>query len=149
RPLLEDARREGPERLAVLDLEVHRRLHLLVAGVSDDAARAQRARAELHATGEPADHEASGHELRHAGEELGLLVVDGVLSAARVEHLLDLARLVLGPEQRSTLRVLAVGAPRAFEELVPGEERAPERAAGVARGGLDPDVVEGALALEL
>ena len=35
-------RREGPKRLAELDLQVHHRLHRLAAGVAEDAPRRQR-----------------------------------------------------------------------------------------------------------
>ena len=54
----------GPEALAELDLHVERVAHLRVARVGQDAAAAERARAELHAALEPADHVALGDELR-------------------------------------------------------------------------------------
>src|SRR5262245_30253251 len=52
--------RERPERLAVLDLEVERLLHARRARVAEDRARAERARAELHAALEPAERLALG-----------------------------------------------------------------------------------------
>src|SRR5687767_3989744 len=53
--LPQHARREGPEAFAELDLDVHLRLHARAARIAKDAAGAERARAELHATIEPAD----------------------------------------------------------------------------------------------
>ena len=48
-------RREGSERLAELDLQVHHRLHLLASRVTQNAPRAQRSRSKLHATLKPPD----------------------------------------------------------------------------------------------
>src|SRR5207245_2166614 len=59
---------EGTKPLPELDLEVHLRLHAGAAGISQDAARAERAGPELHATVEPADHLLLGEQLRHALE---------------------------------------------------------------------------------
>jgi hypothetical protein len=56
RALREDARREGPERLAELDLRVDDVLHLGAPRVSDDRAVAERARPELEPALVPADH---------------------------------------------------------------------------------------------
>ena len=59
----EHARGERPEALAELDLQVHRRLHRRRARVAEDAAGAERARAELHPALEPADDLAVGQQL--------------------------------------------------------------------------------------
>ncbi len=53
--LAQHRRREGPEALAVLDLEVQRLLHRRRARIAEDRARPERARAELHAALHPAD----------------------------------------------------------------------------------------------
>ncbi len=52
----EDGRREGPEPLAVLDACVEHSLHVGQAGMRDDGAIAEGARAPLHAPLKPADH---------------------------------------------------------------------------------------------
>ncbi len=64
--LLEHRRREGAEALAVLDLEVHHRLHLRRARVAEDRARAERPRPELHAPLAEADDVLLGDEARDA-----------------------------------------------------------------------------------
>ncbi len=51
----QDGRREGPERLAELDLQVHDRLHLRRARVAQDAAPPEGARPELHPPLQQAD----------------------------------------------------------------------------------------------
>ena len=53
---LEHRRRERPEPLAELDLQVEPLLHLGIARVAEDAAVAERPRPELHAPLEPAAH---------------------------------------------------------------------------------------------
>src|SRR3712207_7098936 len=60
------SRRERPERLAVLDLQVHRRLHRGRAGVADDRAVAERARAELHPAREQTDRKSTRLNSSHA-----------------------------------------------------------------------------------
>jgi hypothetical protein len=65
------ARGEGPEGLAVLDLQVHHRLHLRGARIADDGATAQRARAEFHATLHQAHHVLLRHDLGHRGRPFG------------------------------------------------------------------------------
>src|SRR5688572_25904568 len=90
-------RREGTERLAVLDFQVERLLHRRRARVAEDRARAERARAELHAALEPAERPA-------LGERLGALL-DQLLIAVHLEHragaaqpLLDIGLRELRPE---------------------------------------------------
>ena len=91
--LLEHARGERPEALAVLDLEVHRGLHRWRAGVADDAPRAERSRAELHPALEPADHLAVGHQAGDVIEQVGLVVeAFDALCAGRFEHPVDCSR---------------------------------------------------------
>src|ERR1700722_4230497 len=90
------------------------------------------------------------------GEQVGdgagaLLGREGAVGVAvRVEEGPDLAVRVA----RAPVRAALGGAParrhraRALEVGVVGVERGAESAAGVARGGLDPQVLEGALAQE-
>ena len=66
-----------------------------------------------------------------------------IARAGALEHGLDLLVGEGGAEQGAALGVLdAVGRPRPAQELVPGEERGPQRSSGVARGRLDPEPVE-------
>ena len=62
--LAQHAGREGPKSLAKLDLDVHLRLHAGTARVAEDAAGAQRPRAEFHAAIEPPDHLLAGKQIR-------------------------------------------------------------------------------------
>ena len=94
--LAQDARRERAERLAELDLQVHRRLHRRRARVAEDAARAERARAELHAPLEPADDAAVGEQLgasRAARSSSG-----SIGHALGLQERLDVVVAELGPE---------------------------------------------------
>src|SRR5207249_11361708 len=95
--LAQHARREGPEALAELDLQVHDRLHARRAGVAQDAAVAERARPEFHPPLEPADDLLLGEEACAALDELILreLLVD---AAHRGEEALDLGVGEGGPE---------------------------------------------------
>ena len=70
-PLPQHARREGPEALAELDLDVHLRLHARAARVAEDAARSECARPEFHPAVEPADDLLVGKELRHRRSSSG------------------------------------------------------------------------------
>src|SRR5262249_10019976 len=142
RPLLEHAGRERSERLAILDLEVHRGLHLLVAGVADDAAGAERTGTELHAAREPADDLSLRHLFGHRRQQLRLRLILSVTRGLGVEDGLDLGGAIGRPEERAPLEVLPVAGTRLLEELIPGEEGAAERPSRIARGGLDPHVVE-------
>ncbi len=54
--LAQDRRRKGTERFAKLDLQVQHRLHLGRSRVGDNRAAAERARTELHASLQQADH---------------------------------------------------------------------------------------------
>ena len=53
--LSQDARRERPEPLAKLDLEIHLRLHARAPRIAENAAGPKRARAEFHAAIEPSN----------------------------------------------------------------------------------------------
>ena len=107
--LAQHRRRERPERLAELDLQVHHRLHLRRPRVADDRAAAERARAELH----PALKQADDLFLRHQrGDAIG-----------------QLGRLVRGaPCSRSRRRSAAISS---SSKLRP--EKRPAHAVGVAR----------------
>ena len=113
------------------------------ARIAEDRARAERARPELHAALEPADRLArrpapatvasiSSSSLEHDEARAGARQ-----TAAR-------SRLAKRrPEIGARMRVAAplVRARRAVELVIGGKRRA-ERAAGIAGGGLDPDVLE-------
>ena len=141
---LQDARREGPEGLAELDAQVHGRLHRLVAGVADDAARAERARAELHPPVEPADHLAGDHGLGGGLQQLRLIGEELVANAMRVEEPANLLVAERRPEPGAVHGVGAVGRARAVEQLVVDEQGRADRPARVACRRLDEDVVEDA-----
>jgi hypothetical protein len=133
---------EGAEALAELGGQVQVRLHARTAGIGQDRTAAERAGAELHASLEDADDLFLAQGLGEHAVAVGsghFLVGEAV----GVEELLDLARREAGPEQGAGhLVVLVVGLARLVLDLVPDVEGGAERAAGVARGGLDPDVVE-------
>jgi hypothetical protein len=144
--LAEHDRREGPERLAELDLQVHRRLHLARARVADDAERAPSARARTPRSLKPpttCSLAISSATCSISSSSFSCEVVDGV---DRVEERADLGIRVARTEQRAVLGVVGLRAARLVEELVPGEERRAERSARVARRRLDPDLLEGPLA---
>src|SRR6185312_3484689 len=91
----QDARGERTEGLAELDLEVHRRLHRRRARVAEDAARPERARAELHAPLEPADDAAFGEERRGGARA----IVERVIGHAfGLQERLDVVVAELGTE---------------------------------------------------
>src|SRR6185503_20699164 len=88
--------REGPERLAVLHLQVEGLLHRRRARVAEDRARAERARAELHPPLEPAERRAFG-ERSGAGADQRRVVERLEHRAGAAQPALDL----LGAELRS------------------------------------------------
>ena len=145
--VVEHRRRERSERLAVLDLEVHDRLHRGRARVADDRAVAERARAELHAPLQESDDVAVGDRTgdalgaRRAGEPL---VRDSRARRATPRPRRSPKR---GPRYAPLHPVVdAVGVARVVEDLVPAVQRGAEGAAGVAGRGLDPDPLERSLA---
>src|SRR5262249_22754186 len=124
RPLGEDAGREGAERLAILDLEVEVLLHLLVAGVTEDGARAQPARAELEASGQVPDDLAAFEELGDGrGASIGIeppvrvsmCLEEGLdlrIGVARAEVAAALARSPAGRERARLLEVRVISVER-------------------------------------
>ena len=140
--LAQHAGSKGPEALPELDLEVHDRLHLRRPRVTDDTTRAQSPRAVLHPAVEPADHLLLGHGPSDVLEQLRLVAKIMVTSSGLVEKLLDLARGILRPQEAALLCILAVGRPWLVQQLVPDEQGSPQSAAGIAGGGLNPDVLE-------
>src|SRR5262249_16911144 len=82
-----NGRREWAEALAVLDLEVERLLHRRRAGVAEDRAAAERARAELHAALEPADRLPLRQPVRAGGDQ--------ARGVERFEHRARLGELAL------------------------------------------------------
>ena len=77
------ARSERPEALPVFDLQIHHLLHLRASWIAEDAARAQRARTELHAPVEPAEHLLGRQDVRRFGRE-GLAIELSILRAERI-----------------------------------------------------------------
>jgi len=148
-PLFQHARRERPEALAVLDLQVHDRLHARRARVADDRAAAQGARTELHPPLAEADDVLSGQHLRDPRRPVGVRQLDGG-QVVGVQIGLDLVAGEFGAEKGALHAVarFAVLAgrhlPRLAERVVPVGERRAEGATGVARGRLDEQAVEDA-----
>ena len=68
RVLLQDNGREGPKRLPVFHLQIYLRLHVAVAGITDDASSAQRARAVLQTAIKQADDPAIVDQVHDAVE---------------------------------------------------------------------------------
>ena len=134
RLLLQDDRRDRPEVLAVLDL-VEPGLHLGVDRRGEDRARPERPRAELHPALEPADDLVLREEL---GRLLGDVVQPAIRQLRPAEERLDLARRrSAGPRKAWSIWYGRAAPPRSVASI---HSAAPERRAGVAGGGLDPDV---------
>ena len=143
--LPEDRGRERPEALAKLDLEVHHRLHVPVAGVAQDAARAERPRTELHAPLEPSHHLAGGDAARHLVTDRGVVRQAPGGGPDASEKRSDLLVVERGTEQRSGLAVARLNHARLVEQLVPDEPRRAERSPRIAGRGLNPDALERSL----
>ena len=146
RLVVEHLGRERSERLAVLDLEVHDRLHGGRARIADDRTVAERAGPELHPSLQEPHHVAVGDRTgdalgtRRAGEAL-------VGVAALVEPRRHFVAAEPGTEVRALHPIVhAVGFARVVEDLVPAVQRGADGAAGVAGRGLDPEVLERPLA---
>ena len=146
RLVVEHRGREGPERLPVLDLEVHDRLHGGRARIADDRTVSERAGPELHPPLQEPDDVAVGDRggdalgARRAGEAL-------VRKAALVEP----RRHLVAAEARTEVGALhpivhSIGLARVVEDLVPSVQRRADGAAGVTGRGLDPDPLERPLA---
>ena len=95
--LAQHRRRERPETLAVLDLEVEVLLHRGRARIAEDRARAERARAELHAALEPADGLFVGQRLRGRLDHRGF-VEHREFRAGRGQPALDLFLRIMRAE---------------------------------------------------
>ena len=141
--------REGPERLAVFHLEVELLLHARRARIAEDRARPQRTRAKLHAALEPAERLALSHCFRTGADEL--TIVQCFEHGARgVQPALDLVVRELRPEVAAAHAVHgAIDVAAFFVEQVVSHERGTQRAAGIARRGLQPQPLEAAVAQEL
>src|SRR5262245_26716555 len=144
--LLKHAGGEWAEHLAEFDLPVHRRLHVAVARVTDDAASPQRTRAELHAAVEPAYDLAFRQDLSDGLEQLGLVCATLMRSIHLSEEIGDEIVGVLRAEEAAFLGIMAVGPARFVEQLMPDEASRAEGSARIAGRRLNPDVLEQALA---
>src|SRR5205807_2100467 len=101
---------------------------------------------ELHPTLEQADDVAAHEQLRDLLEQPGFVDEPPRGGAGVGEEAVDLLGREAGSEEAPFLGVTAAWVTGLPEELVPDEERRPERAARITRGRLDPDVVERAVA---
>ncbi len=146
---LQHARGEGPEGFTELDAQVHGRLHRLAAGVADDAARPQRPRAELHPPVEPAHHLAADHRLSGGLQQLAFVGNKLVADASPIQEPANVLVAERRPQPGAAHRVGAVGGARAVQQLVLDEQGRPKRPAGIARRGLNEDLVEDARAQQL
>ena len=147
RLVLQHTRRERPEALAELDLEVHRRLHLRRPRIAEDAARAERARPELHPALEPADDLLRFQQIGDARRRVGVARRrDGTSRRRGRGTRRSRSDENAGPRKLPCWRSIEPVCPRLVEQLVPDEQRRAQRAAGVAGRRLNPDVVERPLA---
>src|SRR4051812_19265662 len=147
--LAKNDRSEWPETLAELDLEIDDGLHLLGARVPENAARTQRARAELGAPVEPTDDFALRQQARDLIEESLLTLMAVIWSVFRVEHARDVFGGVRGPEVTRLLGIRGLRRSRFVQQLMPHEHRCAKRASSITCRRLNPDVLEGSLAEEL
>src|SRR6185312_4833058 len=147
--LAQHRRCEGAEALAELDLEIEQLLHGRRARVAEDRACAERARSELHATLEPADGLALDEGADDAVEK-SLVIERLEIRANRREPAPDLVTGVGRTEICPAHAVAGVaGDARPIEKEVIGAECGADRAAGIARSRLNPDLLEGAVAQHL
>ena len=138
-------RREGTEAFPIFDLQIERPLHFAVARVAENGAVAERARSELHAALEPADGTAIGERLRRPLEQRGFILHDLKVSALGGERRRMSSSSYDGPRYAPDIPSPALGL-RATFVIVIGHKRGAERAAGIARGRLHPDLLEFAVA---
>ncbi len=134
-PIGQHHRGDGAELLAALD-GVHAAQVLRAAGVTEQAAVAERPGPVLAATLEPPDHGAVREGGRHLLGQVDRAVI-GLLGG--LEHGLDLVVVPAAAERRRGERGAALAAPGGE-----GQGR-PQRRARVARRRLHPDVLERAL----
>src|SRR4029077_3172643 len=130
-----DRRRKGTKALAAFDLQVEGHLHFRRTRVTEDRARAERARTELHSTLEP-----THDPLRRKGPRSRLdhfvLAEYGELCPRRGQSPLDLRLREAGTEIPTGHSVPAVNLARSVPEEMVGCERASDSAAGIAGGWL-------------
>src|SRR5947207_12702253 len=171
--LAKNGRREWPERLPELDLEVHDRLHRRRARITDNRAAAESPWAEFHPPEKKPDDFLCGDESRDLLSQRRTRDA-ARLVAFRVEEFRNLLFAEAGPEIRSVhpVRVFPVGSalrrtnpakagshrrsfpracpfrtqPRLLQMPVPQRQRHTKRAAGIARRRLDPDLIERTIA---
>ena len=141
----EHGRREGPEGLTIFHLQVQQGLHGRRARIAEDRARSEGARAELHASLEPADRFAVGQRLHgrfnqlvigHRGEsgaELGQTRLDLGLAEGWAE-----VGAVHGVQGRG-------GRPGLVPKYVISAEGRAQGATGVSGCRLDPHALEAAV----
>ena len=142
-------RRERPERLAVLHLQVEHLLHARRARIAQDGPGAERARAELHAPLEPAQRLLRDQRIGRLRDHAGI-VNHAEPGARRPQALLDFDLLELRAEVGAAHAVeSAVRPARLILEQVVGAQRRADRAAGIARRRLDPDALETAVTQDL
>src|ERR1044072_5283930 len=139
--LAQHAWRKRPKAFAKLDLEIHLRLHLRIARVSDNAARAQRAWSKLHAATKPTNHFTGRKQLSHFSRERQIRQ-----SLGHARHTLDiradLSVSVFRTKQSSAHRVALLIVARTSHHLVPDCKRGTERSTGVTCRRLDPKLRE-------
>ena len=143
--LAEHTGSERSERLPVLDLQVHGPLHLRRSGVADDAPGAEGPGPVLHPSLKPSDHLVGVEDLRHPVHELRLVVHQVVTGSDGVQEESDRFVVVGRSEEGTPLGVPGRHLARLSHHVVPGQQGRSQGAPRVARGGLDPDLVEGAL----
>src|SRR5262249_61687361 len=100
-------------------------------------------------TMEPADDLLVGQRRGRVLEQFCFVLKPTVLCADSLEELFNLVRVVLRAEQARALEAEGSRSPRVFEELMPDKQRSAKRAASVAGGRLDPDVLAWAFAKKL
>ena len=142
RALSQHDRRKGPEALTELDLEIHGCLHAGLARVANNAPRPQRPRSKLHPPVKPANNLALGDHLRNVVEQLSLPGVPFVRRIHFRQKAFDELVGIPRPEQAALLAIEAIGLAGVVHKLMPNEQCRPQRAAGIARRRLNPDILE-------
>jgi len=145
---LETTGREGPKALAILDLEVHQRLHFSGTCIAQDAAAPESARTEFHAALEQTYDLLFVEELRNTRGPV-LVVQSRTGIVVKLQILGDALVGKLRAEQRSLHDVSPVDTARAVHAIVPVGQGGAQRASGITCRGLDPQIVKDLLPQDL
>src|SRR5262249_39736647 len=111
--------------------------------VAENASRSESARTELHAPLKPADDLLVREQIGDLDAELLVRLADVIGRAFRGEHLQHIILGELRTEKRSLLPIGTSRLSRIIVKLIAHEQRRAKRTTRIARGRLNPDLLEG------